>query len=151
MLPYSQNACHCRRRVARGADIMRARSSRPLSPGVVEGPRFLPPDPTAELVRRNNAAARVRPESIFMTGLSDKAFDTLTARLVSPAQTTRVSQLIPFRQLGRNIALLSLIDIVALSTPLHWSGPFACAVQRKLQIIDSAWYVRINRDERIAG
>jgi hypothetical protein len=28
---------------------------------VVEGPRFLPPDPTAELVRRNNAAARVRP------------------------------------------------------------------------------------------
>jgi hypothetical protein len=118
---------------------------------VVEGPRFLPPDPTTELVRQNDAAARVRPESIFMTGLSDKAFDTLTARLVSPAQTTRVSQLIPFRQLGRNIALLSLIDIVALSTPLHWSGPFACAVQRKLQIIDSAWYVRINRDERIAG
>ena len=37
---------------------------------VVEGPRFLPPDPTAELVRRNNAAARVRPESIFITGLS---------------------------------------------------------------------------------
>src|SRR5215471_11773342 len=70
MLPYSQNACHCRRRVARGADIMRARSSRPLSPGVVEGPRFLPPDPTVELVRRNNAAARVRPESIFITGLS---------------------------------------------------------------------------------
>jgi hypothetical protein len=66
-----QNACHCRRRVARGADIMRARSSRPLSPRVVEGPRFLPPDPTAELVRRNHAAARVRPESIFITGLSE--------------------------------------------------------------------------------
>ena len=51
---------------------------------VAEGPRFLPPDPTAELARRNNAAARVRPESIFMTGLSDKAFDALTARLASP-------------------------------------------------------------------
>jgi hypothetical protein len=48
---------------------------------VVEGPRFLHPDPTAELVRRNNAAGRVRPESIFMTGLSDKASDALTARL----------------------------------------------------------------------
>jgi hypothetical protein len=49
---------------------------------VVEGPRFLPTDPAAELVRRNNAAGRVRPELIFMTGLSDKAFDALTARFV---------------------------------------------------------------------
>ncbi len=53
---------------------------------VVEGPRFLHPDPAAELVRRNNAAGRVRPESIFMTGLSDKAFDALTARFAGPLQ-----------------------------------------------------------------
>jgi hypothetical protein len=51
---------------------------------VVEGPRFLHPDPATELVRRNNAAGRVRPESIFMTGLSDKAFDALTARFTGP-------------------------------------------------------------------
>ena len=53
---------------------------------VVEGPRFLPPDPAAELVRRNNAAGRVRPELIFMTGLSDKAFDALTAGFVRAAE-----------------------------------------------------------------
>jgi hypothetical protein len=40
---------------------------------VVEGPRFLPPDPSAELVRRNNAAARVRPES----NLHDRGRSTL--------------------------------------------------------------------------
>ena len=49
---------------------------------VVEGPRFLHTDPAAELVRRHNAAGRVRPELIFMTGLSDKAFDALTAGFV---------------------------------------------------------------------
>jgi hypothetical protein len=49
---------------------------------VVEGPRFLHTDPAVELVRRHNAAGRVRPELIFMTGLSDKAFDALTAGFV---------------------------------------------------------------------
>ena len=51
---------------------------------VVESPRFLPPDPVVELVRRNNAAGRVRPKAIFMIGLSDKAFESLTARLADP-------------------------------------------------------------------
>ena len=51
---------------------------------VVEGPRFLPPDPTAELVRRNNAAGRMQPKTILMAGLSDNAFDALTARFAVP-------------------------------------------------------------------
>jgi hypothetical protein len=55
---------------------------------VVEGPRFLPPDPIAELVRRNIAAGRVRPELTFMTGLSDKAFDALTERFVQRLRPT---------------------------------------------------------------
>jgi hypothetical protein len=43
---------------------------------VAEGPPFLPADPAAELVRRNNAAARARPESIFMIGLSGQRHKT---------------------------------------------------------------------------
>jgi hypothetical protein len=82
MFQYSQNA------IAEDARLAAQISCALALPGhylpVVEGPRFLAPDPTAELVRRNNAAATVRPESIFMTGLSDKAFDGLTARLASP-------------------------------------------------------------------
>lgn len=33
---------------------------------VIEGPRLLPPDPVAKLVRRNNAVARVRPERLVL-------------------------------------------------------------------------------------
>jgi hypothetical protein len=70
--------------IAEDARLTAERSCALALPGhhlpVVEGPRFLPPDPTAELVRRNDAAARVRRESIFMTGLSD----ALTASLASP-------------------------------------------------------------------
>jgi hypothetical protein len=69
---------------------------------VIEGPRFLPPDPTAELVRRNNAAGRVRPELIFMTGISDKAFDALQARFTGPLKATirRISVAEEIERLG---------------------------------------------------
>jgi hypothetical protein len=69
---------------------------------VVEGPRFLPPDPTAELVRRNNAAGRVRPKTIFMTGLSDNAFDALTARFAGPLRplVRRISTAEEIERLG---------------------------------------------------
>ena len=76
---------------------------------VVEGPRLLHPDPSAELVRRNNAAGRARPDSIFMTGLSDKTYDALTARFASPlkARTQRVS---------------TTEEIVRLSDPARFKG-----------------------------
>src|SRR3981189_1850246 len=51
---------------------------------VVEAPRLLHPDPSAELARRNNAAGRVRPHSIFMTGVSDTPYDALAGRLAGP-------------------------------------------------------------------
>jgi hypothetical protein len=51
---------------------------------VVEGPRFLPPDHTAGLVRRNNAAVRVRPRTILVAGLSDEAFGALAASFAGP-------------------------------------------------------------------
>lgn len=47
---------------------------------VVEGPRMSRIDRDAEVVRRNNAAARVKPNTIFLTGLSDVSFNAITAR-----------------------------------------------------------------------
>jgi hypothetical protein len=77
---------------------------------VVEGPRFLHPDPAAELVRRNNAAGRVRPESIFMTGLSDRAFDALTARFA-----------VPLKPLIRRVSMAEEID--RLVDPVRFAKP----------------------------
>jgi hypothetical protein len=72
---------------------------------VIEGPRFLPPDPTVELVRRNNAAGRVRRESIYMVGLSNNAVDALATRFAAPlkAMIQRVSmaeEIEPFGEQG---------------------------------------------------
>lgn len=69
---------------------------------VVEGPRFLPPNPTVELVRRNNAAGRVRPKMIYLTGLSDAAFDGLVAQFASPLTPIiqRISTLDQIETLG---------------------------------------------------
>ncbi|HEY6256052.1 MAG TPA: hypothetical protein VIY51_09700 [Xanthobacteraceae bacterium] len=77
---------------------------------VVEGPRFLHPDSSAELVRRNNAAGRVRPGSIFMTGLSNKAFDALSARFASP-----------LRPLIRRISTAE--EIARLGNPAQFKEP----------------------------
>jgi hypothetical protein len=84
---------------------------------VVEGPRLLQPDPTAELVRRNNTAGRVRPQSIFMTGASDKAYDALTARFAGP-----------LRALIRRISTAEEIESTAeeiprLADPTRFKGP----------------------------
>jgi hypothetical protein len=69
---------------------------------VVEGPRFLPPDPIAELVRRNNAAGRARPKSILVAGLSDSAFDALSARFAHPLKSLirRISAAEDIERLG---------------------------------------------------
>ena len=47
---------------------------------VIEGPRMSRMDHDAEVVRRNNAAGRIKPDAIFLTGLSDASFNALTAR-----------------------------------------------------------------------
>ena len=76
---------------------------------------FLPPDPTAELVRRNNAAGRVRPETnVFMTGLSDIAFDALTARFAGPLKPLIGA----FRQRRKSSG--SAIRHGSKSPPLSW-------------------------------
>jgi len=48
---------------------------------VIEGPRFVLPDPDAELIRRNNAIGRAGAKRIFLTGLPDEAHDKLLKRL----------------------------------------------------------------------
>ncbi len=63
--------------IAENAQLAAKISCALASPGyylpVIEGPRLLPPDPVAELVRQNNAAARLQLDFIFLTGLSDAA------------------------------------------------------------------------------
>ena len=77
---------------------------------VIEGPLLLHPDPAAELVRRNNAAGRVRPDAVFMTGLSDKPHDALMERFAAPlkARARRVS---------------TAEDIERLADPARFKGP----------------------------
>ncbi len=77
---------------------------------VIEGPILLHPDPTEELVRRNNALGRLRPNAIFMTGLSDKPHDALMERLAGPlkARTRRIS---------------NVEDIERLTDPARFKGP----------------------------
>ena len=47
---------------------------------VVDGPRMSRSDHDAEVVRRNNAAARANPDTIFLTGLSDISVNAITVR-----------------------------------------------------------------------
>lgn len=75
---------------------------------IVEGPRFLHPDGDAELVRRNNAAGRVRPNTILMAGLSDQAFDRLGARFAAP-----------LKPLIRRVSTMSDIEVPADAARLN--------------------------------
>lgn len=77
---------------------------------VVEGPRLLHPDPSAELVRRNNAAGRVRPDSIFMTGLSNQPYEALMARFANH-----------LKERARRISMAEEIDLLA--GPTRFKGP----------------------------
>jgi hypothetical protein len=58
---------------------------------VVDGPRMTRLDHEAEVIRRNNAAARVKPSSIVFAGLTDDAGKALLGRL-PPKLVTHVSQ-----------------------------------------------------------
>ena len=48
---------------------------------VVDGPRMTRPDRDAEVIRRNNAAARVKADSIILAGLPDDAASAILGRL----------------------------------------------------------------------
>lgn len=58
---------------------------------VVDGPRLTRLDHEAEVIRRNNAAARVKPSSIVFAGLTDDAGKALLGRLPSKL-VTHISQ-----------------------------------------------------------
>lgn len=57
---------------------------------VVDGPRIKRPDHAAEVIRRNNAAARVKADSIVFAGLSDDAATAMLCHLPSQ-QVKRVA------------------------------------------------------------
>ena len=50
---------------------------------VIDGPRLARPDHDAEVIRRSNAAARVKPSMIVFAGLSGNSCDALAQRLRS--------------------------------------------------------------------
>jgi hypothetical protein len=77
---------------------------------VIEGPLLLHPESDTELVRRNNAAGRVRPDVVFMTGLADKPHDALMERFAAPltARARRMS---------------TAEDIDRLADPTRFKGP----------------------------
>jgi hypothetical protein len=54
---------------------------------VIEGPRMQRSDHDIEVVRRNNAAARVKPNSIFLTGLPDNSVEALIKRFTGGLQS----------------------------------------------------------------
>jgi hypothetical protein len=67
---------------------------------VLDGPRMTRPDARAEVIRRNNACARVKPSSILLAGLSQEADAALTQQLgirrISRVQTSAdISQMFP--------------------------------------------------------
>jgi hypothetical protein len=48
---------------------------------VIDGPRLTRPDREAEVIRRNNAAGRVKPSEIILAGLAEASFDALNRGL----------------------------------------------------------------------
>jgi hypothetical protein len=57
---------------------------------VLDGPRMERHDQLAEVIRRNNACARVRPDRIVLAGLSQEADEALTQQLRTPRRISRV-------------------------------------------------------------
>jgi hypothetical protein len=60
---------------------------------IIDGPRLTGPDRHAEVIRRNNAAARANPDRIILTGISDEAYEAMmrgfTLRLRSRVRRIR--------------------------------------------------------------
>lgn len=77
---------------------------------IVEGPRMTRMDHDAEVVRRNNAAARIKPDAIFLTGLSDDSYGALTARFSGRLQSK-------IRRIEKSEDINSLYDNDRLTHP----------------------------------
>jgi hypothetical protein len=75
---------------------------------IIEGPRLTRPDRDAEIIRRNNAAARARADLILLAGLTDEAADAITNRFRPKllSKLKRVSSLGEVSHLSRDIAPL---------------------------------------------
>src|SRR4051794_10626880 len=44
---------------------------------IIDGPRMMRPDHHAEVIRRNNAAGRAKPDRIILAGISDDAHNAM--------------------------------------------------------------------------
>lgn len=73
---------------------------------VLDGPRIQRPDSDAEVIRRNNAAARVAPSAIFLAGMADTTCDEFKSHF--PANRCfRVSNVRELRQAPHGLAMRS--------------------------------------------
>jgi hypothetical protein len=82
---------------------------------VIEGPRMSRADRDAEIARRNNAASRVKPEAIFLAGLTDDTVAALTARF-TPRLRLRLRRIVTLEDIN------ALHDGRTTSIPLHWGN-----------------------------
>jgi hypothetical protein len=91
-------------RLAARVSCLRARSGQYLS--LMDGPRLGRPDRRAEVIRRNNATARVGPDELLLVGLSDESVQEIrngfSPGLVSKiAPVANVDDLQPLAQVKR--------------------------------------------------
>jgi hypothetical protein len=82
---------------------------------LIEGPRMSRADRDAEIARRNNAASRVKPEAIFLAGLTDDTVAALTARF-TPRLRLRLRRIVTLEDIN------ALHDGRTTSIPLHWGN-----------------------------
>lgn len=66
---------------------------------VLEGPRMLRSDADAEVIRRNNVAARLQPSRIILAGLDDRTCDQF-AGCFPASKTQRISSATELREAG---------------------------------------------------
>lgn len=82
---------------------------------VIDGPRLTRPDRDAEVVRRNNAAARVKPSLVLLAGLSDDSCDALT-NCFRPRLRSKIKRI----SKSREVDSLPREGVPLTSPPLMW-------------------------------
>jgi hypothetical protein len=85
--------------------LARSRSYVPVK----DGPRLTRPDRHVEVIRRNNAAARVKPGSIILAGLSEDSY-----RAVVEGFTPRLQQRI------KRVSAIAELDVAAEIGRTSW-------------------------------
>jgi hypothetical protein len=82
---------------------------------ILDGPRMMRPDYHAEVIRRNNAAGRAKPERIIIAGISDEAYNAMM-RGFSPGLRGRMHRVNDLAEIERLLNDKSPLQ----GPPLEW-------------------------------